>query len=336
MGRTPTLQDVADLARVSRSLVSSYLNTPELVSAASRRQIQEAIDELRFVRNDAARQLRHGSSQMVAFLAFDVSDPLFASVARGAQAAAGRAGLSLVLADTAGEADTERQYLRLFTEQRVRGVLLSPTGDPWTYLRELDDHHIPAVLIDQASPSTRWSSVSVNDVLGGHVAVEHLIEIGRSNILVVGGPREIPQITDRVQGAHNAAAQARGAQLEYLETQARDVRAGRKVGEEIARRPLSRRPDAVFCINDLLASGLIHSLFEAGITVPEDIAVIGYNDSGDAALSRVPLSSIRQPHEAFGEAAIGVLLEDASLEVGEPRQQIAFDPELVARRSTAV
>lgn len=336
MARTPKMQDVADRAGVSRALVSSYLNTPHLVSAASRDRIQSAIDELRFVRNDAARQLRHRSSQMVAFIAFDISDPLFSSVARGAQAAAKDSGLSLVLADTAGQAETERSYLRLFTEQRVKGILLSPTGDPWDYLRDLEDHGIPAVLIDQASPSKRWSSVTVDDVLGGELAVGHLVDIGCSRIMMVGGPRDIPQVADRVQGAHNVAARSAATVLEYVATDSRDVRAGRAVGSAILERPRQEWPQGIFCINDLLAAGLVHRLLEAGVAVPQDIAVVGYNDTGEDALSPVPLSSIRQPHEEFGEAAITALLEDSSLEPSTPRQHVIFRPELIVRQSTGM
>jgi LacI family transcriptional regulator len=334
MGREPRLRDVADRAGVSVSLVSSYLNTPHLVSDASSERIQQAIDALGFVRNDAARQLREGSSRMVAFIAFDISDPLFVSVARGARRRAAENGLSLVLADTDGEAETEEQYLRLFQEQRVRGVLLSPSGDPWRYLRELEARRVPAVLIDQASPSTRWSAVTVNDVLGGELAVGHLLDIGRTRIATVGGPQQISQVADRIAGARNVMKRSSAAPLEVIDTTERTISAGIDVGAELAARPSSERPDGVFCINDLLASGLIHGLQNGGLRVPEDVAVVGYNDTATDALSPVPLTSVRQPHEMFGSVAVDLLLEELAADESTPRRQVVFDPDLVVRQST--
>jgi LacI family transcriptional regulator len=332
MAGQPRLRDVAELAGVSTALVSSYLNTPHLVGEKSRAKIGQAIQDLHFVPNDAARQLRRGVSHMVAFVAFDIGDPLFVTVARGAQRRAAEAGLSLVLADTDGRTKTERRYLQLFEEQRVRGILLSPAGDPRDYLKDLASRSIPTVLIDQTAPSGRWPAVTVNDVLGGELAVGHLVSVGRRRIAVVGGPARISQVADRIKGARQAS-QAAGADFEVIPTTERTVEAGRVVGQVLAQRSPQRRPDGVFCINDSLAAGLIEAVQGQGLGVPRDLAVIGYNDT-IATSAAVPLSSIRQPHEAFGSVAIELLLEelDATWETG--RRQVVFDPELVVRAST--
>jgi LacI family transcriptional regulator len=334
MAGQPRLRDVAERAGVSTALVSSYLNTPHLVGEKSRAKIEQAILDLRFVPNDAARQLRRGVSHMVAFVAFDIGDPLFVTVARGAQRRAAEAGLSLVLADTDGRTKTERRYLQLFEEQRVRGILLSPAGDPRDYLNALASHSIPTVLIDQAAPSGRWPAVTVNDVLGGELAVGHLLSIGRRRIAVVGGPARISQVADRISGAQKAVGQSVGASFEVIPTTERTVPAGRVVGQVLAKRSAQRRPDGVFCINDSLATGLIEAVRGEGLEVPRDLAVIGYNDTVGTSAA-VPLSSIRQPHEAFGSVAIELLLEELEATAETGRRQVVFDPEVVVRASTA-
>lgn len=329
MSKPARLRDVAEHAGVSIATVSSYLNTPWLVGDRSKKKVEQAIGELRFVPNAAARQLRSGSSRMVAFIAFDVSDPLFTSVARGARESAAAVGLRLVLADTDGQPETEQGYLTLFEEQRVRGLLLAPAGDSTGYLEELASWHMPTVLIDQPDPTLRWSSVSVNDILGGELAVSHLLELGRRRIVVVGGDDTIRQVADRREGARRAVAAVDGASVRFIDSQQRDVSAGRAAGVAAAR--LDPLPDAIFCINDLLAAGALQSFEREGLRVPDDVAVIGYNDIAADAWSLSSLSSIRQPHEAFGTTAMELLLEQLD---GKPPRQVVFDPELIVREST--
>ena len=324
------LRDVAERAGVSVATVSSYLNTPWLVSERSKAKVEQAIAELRFVPNAAARQLRSGSSRMIAFIAFDVSDPLFTSVARGARERAAESNLRLVLADTDGQPETEQGYLTLFEEQRVRGLLLAPAGDSTSYLEQLATSHLPTVLIDQVDPAMRMSSVSVNDILGGEIAVRHLLELGRRTIVVVGGDDSIRQVADRREGARRAVAAVDGASVRFIDSVERNVAAGRAAGTEIV--DGTTLPDAIFCINDLLAAGALQTFGERGIRVPEDIAVIGFNDVVADAGSLTSLSSVRQPHEAFGTIAMELLLEQLE---GKPPRQVVFDPELVVRSSTA-
>ena len=333
MAQAPRLRDVAERAGVSVALVSSYINRPDQVSRKSAARIEQAINELRFVPNDAARRLRRGVSQMVAFVAFDVSDPLFAAVARGAQARASEVGLRLVLADTGGLVAAERDYISLFEEQRVRGILLAPSGDPAEYLQSLSLRGIPAVLVDQPASDPRSPSVSVNDRLGGELAARHLLEIGKREIAVVGGRDDLRQIRDRRRGARDAVATERDASLRIIDTDARDVGAGRAAAEELLR--LATPPDAMFCINDLVASGALQTLARAGTRVPEEIAVIGYNDTAADTSATISLSSIRQPHEEFGRAALDVLLAEFDRGEDGPRPHLVLDPVLVVRESTA-
>ncbi len=211
----------------------------------------------------------------------------------------------------------------------MRGILLAPAGEPQRYLDSLELRRIPAVLIDQPAPSERWSSVSINDVLGGQLAVGHLLALGRRRIAVVGGDPSIRQVVDRREGARLAALEVPTATLSFWDTEERNVEAGRRIGAALV--DAAPVPDAVFCINDSIASGVLQSFARAGIQVPGQVAVIGYNDVAADTSVLSTLSSVRQPHEAFGAAAIELLLEEID---GGPRRQVLFDPELVVRQST--
>ncbi len=330
-----SVRDVALRAGVSVGTVSNVMNRPDKVSPATIESVQRAIRELGFVRNDAARQLRAGRSRAVGLVILDVSNPFFAELARGAEDQAGRAGFSIILGNSDEKADREATYLDLFDEQRVHGVLISPFGDITARLRQLRERGIPAVLVDRTTPDASFSSVSVDDVAGGRMAVDHLVSIGRRRIAFVGGPMQIRQVTDRLEGSRRAVAAAEGVTLEVIETAALSVVEGRQAGGSILSRPASERPDAIFAANDLIAVGLLQALYmQASVIVPEEIALIGYDDISFASSSVVPLSSIRQPSALIGATAVDILLEEAADPTREA-VQIVFQPELVIRASTS-
>lgn len=328
-----SIKDVARHAGVSVGTVSNVLNHPARVSAETVDKVQQAISELGFVRNDVARQLRAGKSRSVAMLVMDAGNPFFADVARGAEDKAGEMGLSVITGNAAESSERELHYLDVFEEQRVRGVLISPAGDVEARLLELQEFGIPSVLVDQVSPGGLLSSVSVDDVAGGRIATSHLMGIGRKRIAFIGGALDVPQVRDRLAGAKEAVADKQGVSLEVYETRATTVLEGRRVGREIDALPAAQKPDAVFAANDLVAIGFIQGLLATGrLNVPDDIALVGYDDIDFAASAIVPLTSIRQPSRLMGETALEILeaqVQDPSL---SPRA-VEFQPELVVRSS---
>lgn len=175
----------------------------------------------------------------------------------------------------------------------------------------------------------------VDDVEGGRIAAEHLIGIGRRRVAFVGGPLDIEQVADRLSGARSMVAATASATLEVLPTDALSVLEGRRVGEQILDLPREKRPDAVFAANDLLAMGLLQAFVMTGsLRVPEDIALVGYDDIDFASAAVVPITSVRQPAAAIGATAVELLLREAGAGPDTPREQVVFTPELVVRAST--
>ncbi|MWB97138.1 LacI family DNA-binding transcriptional regulator [Agromyces seonyuensis] len=331
-----SVRDVAALAEVSVGTVSNVLNRPEKVSPTTVERVHAAIAELGFVRNDAARQLRAGRSRSIGLVVLDVRNPFFTDVGRGAEERAAEAGMTVLLGNSDDDADRERAYLELFEEQRVAGVLITPFADDLPRLDRLRASGIPVVLVDREAGDARFSSVSVDDVAGGRLAAEHLLRSGRRRLAFVGGPRSIRQVEDRLAGARSAVEATPGATLEIVETSALTVIEGRAAGAALRDRDEHARPDAVFAANDLLAMGVLQALAMSGVDrlrVPEDIALIGYDDIDFASAAVVPLSSIRQPAALIGRTALDLLLLEAA-EAVVPREQIVFQPELVVREST--
>jgi LacI family transcriptional regulator len=331
------IKDVARRAGVSVGTVSNVINRPELVSADIRAKVTAAIDELGYVRSESARQLRAGHSRMVGLLVLDMANPFFVDVARGAERAARAAGLGVTLCNSGQDPAEEALYLSLFAEQRVRGVLITPADADGANVAAFRRHRIPYVLVDRVSPAEESCSVSVDDVAGGGLAVNHLVRAGHREIVFISGPFALAQCRDRLTGARSAVAAAGlpESALTVLEAEQMTIASGRDAGARLL--GLARRPTAVFCVNDLVALGVLQAMFTAGVRVPEEMSIIGYDDIEFAAGAAVPLTSVRQPAFRMGQTAAQLLMEETGEDASSHRhRRVVFQPELVVRGSTLV
>lgn len=331
-----SVRDVAIAAGVSVGTVSNVLNKPDKVAPETAERVTDAIRRLGFVRNDAARRLRVGRSSTIGLVVLDVGNPFFAAVVRGAERRADEAGLSVLVGNSDENAAREDGYLELFREQRVTGVLMTPASDDLRKLDRVAADGIRVILVDHEPPAGTFDSVSVDDIEGGYIAARHLLDTGRRRLAFLGGPGSLLQVAHRLAGASRAVAEVEGASLEVIDVPAMSVLNGRDAGERLVARAPARRPDAVFAANDLLAVGVLQALnMLHGLRVPEDIAVIGYDDIDFASATVVPLSSVRQPAEMLGYCAVDLLLRDDVDHAEDGSRRIRFQPELVVRASTA-
>jgi LacI family transcriptional regulator len=330
---TTSIKEVARHAAVSIGTVSNVLNRPDLVAPGTRQRVLDAIAQLGYVRNDSARQLRAGQSRTVAIVVLDVANPFFTDVVRGAEAAAEERGVVVVVCNSGEDPARERRHLDLLEEQRVKGVLITPVDDgPESRLEQLITRGTPVVLVDRGSGHHNRCSVAVDDVLGGRLAGTHLLEQGHTRLAYVGGPFSIQQVADRHAGLAGALGDT--ADLQVVHTASLTVAAGRHAGEELADQPAARRPTAIFCANDLLALGVLQEMTRRGLRVPDDFALVGYDDIEFAAAAAVPLSSVRQPREQLGRTATELLLEEAQDGDHHQHRHILFEPELIVRASS--
>jgi LacI family transcriptional regulator len=316
--------------------VSNVLNRPDIVAQSTRDRVHEAIKALGFVRNESARQLRAGRSRIIGLVVLDVANPFFTDVARGVEDEASRSGLAVILCNSDDQLPKETRYLELLEEHRVQGILITPVAGPDERLALLQRRGTPVVLLDSTSPSGGQCSVAVDDVLGGDVAMSHLLDGGHQRLAYIGGPLSIRQVADRRDGALRALARAGRdpAVLQMIETRGLNVYAGQQAGMAIAALPPRRRPTGVFCANDLIALGLLQEMTRHRIGVPEDIAIVGYDDIDFAAAAAVPLSSVRQPRQQLGRTAARLLLEESLAAEDHTHRQVTFQPELEIRQSS--
>jgi len=333
-----SVKDVARRAGVSLGTVSNVLNRAHLVRPSTRARVEAAIAELGFVRNESARHLRAGSSRTIAYVMLDATNPFFTDVARGVDEVARSAGLTLFLCNSDQDPQREADYLDQLLENRVRGVLITAVDYANPRLTSLPRLGVPVVLVDRRpGEGGLWCSVGVDDVAGGDIAVTHLLDHGHERIAFAGGPLSIPQVEDRYAGAAQAVRRAGLADdaLRLLETRALNVAEGRRVGERLLGLPAKTRPTAAFCANDLLALGVLQHMTQAGVAVPDDLAIVGYDDIDFAAAAAVPLTSVNQPRNLLGSAAAELLLEEEREGGEHTHRYVEFQPELVVRASSS-
>ncbi|MFC0110336.1 LacI family DNA-binding transcriptional regulator [Kibdelosporangium aridum] len=331
----PSIKDVAVRAGVSIGTVSNVLNRPDKVAEATRDQVLAAIAELGFVRNSSAAQLRAGTSRSLGLIVLDMANPFFHDVAKGVEDVATELGYAVVLCNSDEQASREDRYLQVLEEQRVRGVLITPVEVSSERLDALRRRGTPTVLVDRHDPRVNCCSVAVDDVAGGELAGAHLLAKGHERIAFFTGPLAIQQCADRLDGLRNTVADAGrdpDTAIDVIELPALKAR----IAYEAARDIFERSTDitAAFCANDLLALGLLRAAVSTGRRVPQDIAILGYDDIEFAADAAVPLSSIRQPTLQIGRNAAQLLLEECDHPDTHAHQQVMFKPELVIRDST--
>ncbi|MEU0597923.1 LacI family DNA-binding transcriptional regulator [Streptomyces sp. NPDC006393] len=333
--RRPTLNAVAARAGVGRGTVSRVINGSPKVSARSRAAVEQAIAELGYVPNRAARSLVTRRTDSVALVVPDAetrlfSEPYFSEIIRGVSAGLAGAGMQLLLV----LARDATEYARLATylsAQRVDGVLMMAVHSDDTLPDRLEELAVPTVLAGRRSAAEPLGHVRADNAGGARVAVEHLLAGGRRAIGTITGPLDMDVARARLDGYREALRDARLTADEDLIAPGDFTEEG---GRAAMRELLRRRPglDAVFAASDVMASGAVLELRAAGLRVPHDVAVVGFDDSIVARHVDPPLTSVRQPLQEMGRTMAGLLLDEITHR-GTGHREVILPTELVVRES---
>lgn len=332
MSMPASVKDVAALAGVSSSTVSNYLNHPHVLGEASAERVRSAIEQLGYVPNESARQLRAGSSKALALILLDAWLPYFHELSRGVEDVAREGGWSLFFSNSNRDAALERRNIDMFEAHRVQGIVIYPLDDVVPRLELLADRGIRSVVVGPIRESATVGSILFDDVGGGRLAGEHLLSLGRRRILFIGSPT-VSQSEDRRRGLRDAVAGS-SATVDEQDVAHLATEDGLEVGARIAALPASERPDAIFAANDMVAIGVLTQLLRHGIRVPEDVALVGFDDVAQAHQTVVPLTSVRQPGYEIGRAAGAALLRQLADPAAPLPEPTPFAAELVVREST--
>ena len=327
-----TIRDVASAAGVSPATVSRVLNLKEDVNADMRRRVLAAVTELGYRRNGPARSLRTRAAMVLGLIISDITNPFFTALVRGVEDCAQLAGYSVVLANADEDVAKEARYLEVAAAEQMAGVLLSPASSKMTSIDVLMERGIPVVTIDRRLPSAAVDSVTVNNRQAALEAAQHLIRQGCRRVGFVAGPLQTSTGRGRLAG-YRAALRAAGRTHDPALTAYADFRTegGYAATRQLLRLP--EPPDGLLIANNLMTVGAMQAIAEAGLAVPDEIAVVGFDDVNWATALRPPLSVVTQPTYEIGQVAAEMLLRRIGGEDFAPRR-VVLKATLVRRGSS--
>ncbi len=323
MATHSTIRDVARSADVSLGTVSNYLSGKKPISDAMRARIEAAIAELQFVPNAAVRVMQGGRSHVIAFIVPDSGNPFFLEVARGIEDFAIDNGHVVVTCNTEGDLERERHYAKALSEMRVGAVIAVASTSNEPLLSTLQKSGVRVVTLGRQLPGGLFPTIAVDDLRGGFIAMSHVLERGHRRVAFLGAPDAESQIRERFAGCVAAYSDAGLDPAELNSPTARSA-ASRAI---LALEP---RPTAVVCANDVIALALEAEAIRAGLRIPEDLAIVGYDDIEGAAIAPIPLTTVYQPRYDLGHRAAELALSENYPASTEP----PFAPSLVVRTST--
>ncbi|MEZ0496242.1 LacI family DNA-binding transcriptional regulator [Sphingomonas sp. IW22] len=327
-----TIIQVAEVAGVSTATVSRVLSQPERVAAETRRRVLEVVQALGYSPNVAARSLRTLRAAKILLTVPDISNPFFASVIRGAEEAARDAGYAVVLGDTRHDPDVEDQYAEMLSRREVDGLIFLGHRLPASLKPLLGRLGASAPVVNgcEYSPDLGVPSVHIDNAAASGDAIEYLIALGHRRIGVITGPAISPISRDRLAGARLAAA--RHDLSSDLHVRVADYSAASAFDSTCEL--LARDVTAIFCFSDEMAMGAISAISRAGLSCPDHVSVVGFDDLPLAPFFQPALTTVAQPKGLIGRRAVELLVGILRGEP-EPVEQVMLRHELIVRSSTA-
>jgi LacI family transcriptional regulator len=331
-----TINDVARLAGVSVATVSAVINGTKMVSPQRTQKVREAMEVLDYHVDQNARILRTGESRVVGIIIPDLTNPFYTQVVAAAEEVATQAGYSFFLCNSNDDPAQEQRHLDMLFSHRVAAVLIACCDAAIAYDR-LVRRRFPMVFFDRIPPGFRGCSVETDNRLGAYLAARHLIELGHRWIAILAGNIQRSTHARRLEGFRKAMQEAGlPARNEYCELSGLTAESAYQFSLGLLRSP--QPPTAVFCTCNNLLLGCLQALECTGRRCPEDVSIIGFDDSPWNETFRPAITTVAQPTVALGSKAMEVLLEWISAK-GEgreiPVQNVILRPELLVRNSTA-
>ena len=330
----PTIADVAAHSGVSTATVSRVLSGVVPARPATRERVMAAVDELRYRPSGVARALKRHETRTIGLLITDIGNPFFPQIVRAVEDAAHEGGYGVILCNAGDDPAREMAYLDLLLERRVDGLIVASARTTRRHAARLADVPMPVVLVNGNAPGSHLPGITTAHRRGARLATRHLLALGHRRLAHITAPAA-GSVAARLRLAGVTDA-LRAAGLDPASLRVADGDEHVEGGARAARQLLtgSSAPTAIVCYNDLTAVGAFRAVRGAGLRVPEDVSVVGFDDIELAAWTDPPLTTVRQPTDAMGRWAVA-RLADALRGESARRRQVVLEPELVVRRSTA-
>jgi LacI family transcriptional regulator len=326
------MKDVAKAAGVSPSTVSHVLNNTRYVSPDLAERVWETVEKFNYQPNLLARSLRRKKTHTLGMIVPDNSNPFFAELARIIEDTCFELGYNVILCNSDQIRERERTYIDLLTEKQVDGILFVSAGDHPDHLKTVLERDVPIVIIDREIMDVECDRVLTNNYLGGQLATGHLIQRGHQRIGCITGQSTLSPTWERVRGYKDTLRDA-GLPIrdEFLHPGDFQVSSGYDAMVKIL--AMQQPPTGIFVCNDLMAIGAMRAVSKQGLRIPEDIAVVGFDNIALASYTNPPLTTVGQRRQQAGKVATQMLIERIEDRNLPPRKYI-IEPKLIIRNST--
>ena len=327
-----TIKEVAKEANVSFSTVSRVIRNAKNIHPETRKKVLRAIKKLNYHVDARARGMVKRETKTIGVCISDISNPFYPPIVRGIENTINKFHYNLLLSNTDEDAEKEEVYLKLMLEKRVDGLIIAPTGQSTSYLKEFIKRNIPVVFIDRKIENISTDTVCTDNFQGAFSAVEHLIKLGHKRIAMIAGPKAITTIQDRIKGYLEALKIYNTKRADSLIAEGSPtIEGGIKATKTLFK--LSSPPTAIFSCNNLMTLGSLIALKRLGKNVPKDVAIVGFDDLEWAEVLDPPLTVVSQPTYTIGTTAAQLLMQRLLREGPIKKQNIVLKPELIIRRS---
>jgi len=327
-----TMRDVAREVGVSVNTVSRALAGKPDVNPQTRARVLEVAERLGYRPNRLARGLRSNKTGTIGVIVTDIANPFFGALVKGVEKAARARDYSIILQDTDEDYEREKEAIQVMLAERVDGLLITPVQTRTETIEELKECGLPFVLLGRHFDDIETDYVVTDDVEGGFLATEHLIKLGHRRIAMINGPLHISSAKERFQGYRKALDRS-GVKLDesIVSSGAITMDDGYRVSKSLLTR--RNRPTAIFAYSDFVAFGVMKAVREVGFHLPDDVAVVGYDDVQLSSCLEVPLTTVRIPTEELGRKATELLVKKMNHELDKALVCL-LKAELIVRQST--
>lgn len=327
-----TIREVAKKAGVSPTSVSHVLNNTRFVSENIRERVNSAMHELNYRPNALARSLRRGETHTLGLILPDSSNPFFAEVGHAIESAAFVLGYSVILCNTENDENKEHLYTEVLENKQLDGIIFVGTGENRESISAIIQNGLPLVVVDRDMSNLELDTVTTENHQGGMSATQHLLSLGHQIIGCITGPSNITPSADRVTGYRDALQRA-GIPIEESLLVRGDFHAPSGYSAALQLLQRTPRPTAIFVCNDMMAIGALHAAAQLGLNVPENVAIVGFDDIELASYTTPSLTTVAQPKQEIGQLAVKLIFERMGNPSLPPRHNI-LSTRLVIRESS--
>ncbi|ATW28049.1 LacI family DNA-binding transcriptional regulator [Candidatus Formimonas warabiya] len=327
-----TTKDIARMAGVSQPTVSRVLNDSPNVKPGTKKKVMDIINKLGYTPNQLARSMVLGKTFNIGLVLADITNPFYSELAKSVIDRAKQSRYNVLLCNTDNNEDTMEMYLNYLMQKRVDGIIFASVSTKSIRVQHLVESQFPCILCNRRLESEKENFIVSENTKGAYIAVKHLINLGHKEIAYISGSSDFSTAVERREGYCKALEEAGYAIDRSLVLQGRfkEENAYTAAKQLIA---LKKRPSAIFCSNDLMALAAINAIFDSGLKVPDDIAIVGYDDINVASYRTVNLTTVAQRKEEMGIKAVDHLL--SIIEKGQPTIPIQeyLEPKLIIRKT---